>query len=186
MSSPNKREWGRPPAADPRSAADIAARVRARTRLPMWIKLTPNVSDIAAVARAVADAGADAVTLINTLKAMAVDVRERKPILANETGGLSGPAIKPVALHMVHEVCKAVSIPVIGCGGIFSGTDALEFLIVGASAVQVGTASLYDPNAPARIARELDAALADIGESSVRDVIGTLRSARVGGEQTKR
>ena len=176
MSSPNKREWGRPPASDPRTAADVIGRVRARTRLPVWAKLTPNVTDIVAIARAVADAGADAVTLINTLKAMAVDVRARRPILSNVTGGLSGPAIKPVALHLVHEVCKGVSIPVVGCGGIWSGMDALEFLVVGASAVQVGTANLYDPGAPARIARELDHALQELGEQSVRAVIGSLRT----------
>jgi len=175
MSSPNKREWGRPPASDPRTAADVIGRVRARTRLPIWAKLTPNVTDIVAIARAVADAGADAVTLINTLKAMAVDVHARRPVLSNVTGGLSGPAIKPVALHLVHEVCKGVAIPVVGCGGIWSGMDALEFLIVGASAVQVGTASLYDPGAPGRIARELDHALLDLGESSVRAVVGSLR-----------
>jgi len=176
MSSPNKREWGRPPASDPRTAADIVGRVRARTRLPVWAKLTPNVTDIVAIARAVADAGADAVTLINTLKAMAVDVRTRRPVLSNVTGGLSGPAIKPVALHLVHEVCKGVSIPVVGCGGIWSGTDALEFLIVGASAVQVGTANLYDPAAPARVARELGRLLDGMQETSVRGVIGSLRT----------
>jgi len=176
MSSPNKREWGRPPASDPRTAAEVIGRVRARTRLPVWAKLTPNVTDIVAIARAVADAGADAVTLINTLKAMAIDVRTRRPVLSNVTGGLSGPAIKPVALHLVHEVCKAVPLPVVGCGGIWSGTDALEFLIVGASAVQVGTANLYDPAAPARIARELDQALQGLGESSARAVIGSLRT----------
>jgi dihydroorotate dehydrogenase (NAD+) catalytic subunit len=176
MSSPNKREWGRPLAADPNVAAAVIRRIRSLTRLPVWAKLTPNVTDIVVVARAVADAGADAITLINTLKGMAVDVRERKPILANVTGGLSGPAVKPVALYLVYEVCRAVSVPVVGCGGIWSGSDALEFLIVGASAVQVGTANLYDPGAPARIARELASAVRDLGESTVRGVIGTLRA----------
>ena len=174
MSSPNKREWGRPPASDPAAASEIVQRVRRRTRLPLWVKLTPNVTDITAVARSVESAGADAISLINTLKGMAVDVRSRRPVLANVTGGLSGPAIKPVALYMVYEVCRAVSVPVVGCGGIFSGTDALEFLVVGAKAVQVGTASLYDPNAPARIARELDELLEQMGEPSVSHVIGSL------------
>jgi dihydroorotate dehydrogenase (NAD+) catalytic subunit len=176
MSSPNKREWGRPPASDPAAAADIVSRVRARTRLPVWAKLTPNVTDITVVARAVEEAGADAISLINTLKAMAIDVRARRPALANVTGGLSGPAIKPVALYMVYEVCKAVHVPVVGCGGIFSGSDALEFLVAGASAVQVGTASLYDPAAPARITDEIETMLADLGERRVRDVIGSLRA----------
>jgi dihydroorotate dehydrogenase (NAD+) catalytic subunit len=175
MSSPNKREWGRPPAADAQSAADIIARVRARTRLPVWAKLTPNVTDISVIARAVEAAGADALVLINTLKAMAVDIRTRRPRLANVTGGLSGPAIKPVALYQVYEACKAVRIPVVGCGGIFSGDDALEFLIVGASAIEVGTASLYDPGAPSRIAGEIDAKLGELGERSVGGVIGSLR-----------
>jgi dihydroorotate dehydrogenase (NAD+) catalytic subunit len=176
MSSPNKREWGAAPATDAAAAADIVTRVRRRTRLPLWVKLTPNVTDVTVVARAVEQAGADAISLINTLKGMAVDVRARRPVLANVTGGLSGPAIKPVALYMVYETCKAVRVPVVGGGGIFSGTDALEFLMVGASAVQVGTASLYDPEAPARIARELNAVLEDLGETAVRDVIGSLRS----------
>jgi dihydroorotate dehydrogenase (NAD+) catalytic subunit len=175
MSSPNKREWGRPPASDPAVAADIVGRVRQRTKLPLWVKLTPNVTDITAVARAVENAGADAISLINTLKGMAVDVRSRRPVLANVTGGLSGPAIKPVALYMVYEVCRAVRVPVVGCGGIFTGSDALEFLLVGAKAVQIGTANLYDPGAPARIARELDRAIDELGEASVANVIGSLR-----------
>jgi dihydroorotate dehydrogenase (NAD+) catalytic subunit len=176
MSSPNKREWGATPASDAKVAAEIVTRVRRRTRLSLWVKLTPNVTDITVVARAVEDAGADAISLINTLKAMAVDVRTRRPVLANVTGGLSGPAIKPVALYMVYETCKAVRIPVVGCGGIFTGTDAIEFLMVGARAVQVGTASLYDPAAPASIARELDTAIDELGERSVADVIGSLRA----------
>jgi dihydroorotate dehydrogenase (NAD+) catalytic subunit len=175
MSSPNKREWGRPPASDPAVAGEIVQRVRRRTRLPLWVKLTPNVTDITTVARSVESAGADAISLINTLKGMAVDVRSRRPVLANVTGGLSGPAIKPVALYMVYEVCRAVTVPVVGCGGIFSGTDALEFLLVGAKAVQIGTASLYDPGAPARIAHELERALIENGESSVDEIIGSLR-----------
>jgi dihydroorotate dehydrogenase (NAD+) catalytic subunit len=140
----------------------------------LWVKLTPNVTDITESALAAEDAGADAVSLINTLKGMAVDLRKRKPVLANGTGGLSGPAIKPVALFMVHEVAKVLRIPVVGGGGIASGEDAAEFLMVGASAVQVGTASLYDPDAPARISRELEDVLDSLGEPSVSSLIGTL------------
>jgi dihydroorotate dehydrogenase (NAD+) catalytic subunit len=176
MSSPNKREWGAAPASNPAVAADIVARVRRRTRRALWVKLTPNVTDVTVVARAVEDAGADVISLINTLKGMAIDVRARRPVLKNVTGGLSGPAIKPVALYMTYETCKAVRVPVVGGGGIFCGADALEFLLVGAAAVQVGTANLYDPGAPARIARELDAVLDEIGEPRLRDVIGTLRT----------
>jgi dihydroorotate dehydrogenase (NAD+) catalytic subunit len=141
----------------------------------LWAKLTPNVTDVTVIARAVEEAGADAISLINTLKGMAIDTHTRRPLLANVTGGLSGPAIKPVALYMVYETCRAVSVPVVGCGGIFSGADALEFLVAGACAVQVGTASLYDPAAPARIAGELEDLLDDLGESRVADVIGSLR-----------
>lgn len=174
LSSPNKREWGGLPAADPRRIADIVGSVRRRTRLPLWVKLTPNVTDIVSAARAAADAGADALSLINTLRGMAVDVDSRRPLLANATGGLSGPAIKPVALCMVYETCRAVHTPIVGCGGIISGRDAVEFLLVGAAAVQVGTANLYDPGAPSRIARETAAVIHDLGEAGVRQVIGSL------------
>jgi len=175
MSSPNKREWGRLPSADPLATAEIVGRVRKRTRLPLWVKLTPNVTDITVIARAAVEAGADVLSLINTFKAMAVDLERREPVLANTTGGLSGPAIKPVALYMVYETCRAVNVPVVGGGGIVSGSDAVEFLMVGARAVHVGTASLYDPSAPARIAEEAGAVLRRLGEASVRGVIGSLR-----------
>ena len=128
------------------TAAVIAA-VRARTRRPLIAKLSPNVTDITAIASAVVEASADAVSLINTLIGMAIDIDGRKPVLGNTTGGLSGPAIKPVALAMVWKVAQAVAVPVMGIGGISSAQDALEFIVAGASAVQVGTASFANPNA---------------------------------------
>ncbi len=176
LSSPNKREWGVLPSSDPKITGEIVAAARKRTRLPLWVKLTPNVTDIVSIARAAADAGADALTLINTLRGMAIDLRARAPALSNTTGGLSGPAIKPVALYMVFEVARAVSIPIVGVGGITTGEDAAEFLVAGASAVQVGTASLYDPAAPARIARELAEVLERLGETSVASLVGSVRS----------
>jgi len=177
LSSPNKREWKRLPSSDPDITAEIVGAARKRTRLPLWVKLTPNVTDIVAIARAAADAGADAVTLINTLRGMAIDVTSRSPVLSNTTGGLSGPSIKPVALYMVHEVARSLAIPVVGVGGISTGEDAAEFLLAGASAVQVGTACLYDPAAPARIATELAAVVEKLGEKSVSALVGSLKNA---------
>jgi len=175
LSSPNKREWARLPSSDPGITAEIVSSVRKRTHLPIWVKMTPNVGDIVSIAKAAADAGADALTLINTLRGMAIDIRTRAPILSNLTGGLSGPAIKPVALYMVYEVAKNVSIPIVGVGGIWRGEDAVEFLMAGASAVQVGTACLYDPAAPARIAHEIRSVLDQLRISSVGSVIGAAR-----------
>lgn len=172
LSSPNKREWATLPSADTAMITDIVKAARGRTRLPLWVKLTPNVGDIALMARAAADAGADAVTLINTLRGMAIDTARRAPVLSNVTGGLSGPAVKPVALYMVYEVARSVKIPVVGVGGIMTGRDALEFLMAGARAVQVGTACLYDPAAPARISRELGDVLDALEISSVEAAIG--------------
>jgi dihydroorotate dehydrogenase (NAD+) catalytic subunit len=143
------------------------------------VKLSPNVTDVTAFARIAEEEGADAVCLINTLLGMAIDLDRRRPLLANRTGGLSGPAIKPIALRMVHDTARAVRIPVIGIGGITSGDDALEFLLVGARAVQVGTATFVDPRATERIARELASGLADRGIVDVRDWIGTLEAGPV-------
>ena len=146
-SCPNVKEGGIAFGSTPERLADLTRRVRAVSEKPLWVKLSPNVADIGAFARAAEDAGADAITLINTLIGMAVDPRSRRPMLANVTGGLSGPAIRPVALRLVWEACKAVKIPVVGIGGIQSAEDAMQFLLVGAAAVQVGTANFRNPNA---------------------------------------
>jgi dihydroorotate dehydrogenase (NAD+) catalytic subunit len=175
ISSPNKREWGRIIATDPGMTREVVRAVRRRCRLPLWVKLSPNVTDIVSFARVAEEEGADAVSLINTLVGLAVDLDRRAPVLANVTGGLSGPAIKPVALRMVHAVAQAVKVPVIGIGGIASGDDALEFLLVGARAVQVGTASFVDPRATERIAHEIATGLAARGVDDVNAWIGTLR-----------
>ena len=146
-SCPNVREGGIAFGSNPEGLSVLTRRVRAATEKPLWVKLSPNVSDIGAIARAAEEAGADAVTLINTIVGMAVDPRTRRPKLSTVPGGLSGPAVKPVALRMVWEACKAVKIPVVGIGGIQNAGDALEFLLVGAAAVQVGTANFRNPNA---------------------------------------
>lgn len=176
VSCPHKHEWGGILAADVAATEAIVVEVRKRTSRPLWVKLSPNVTDIVEVAVAVEGAGADAVVAINTLRGLAIDIEARKPVLANGSGGLSGPAIKPVALHMVRAAAEALSIPVVGVGGILSGRDAAEFLIAGASAVEVGTACLYDPAAPARIAKELAAVVSDLGESSAQALVATLQS----------
>jgi dihydroorotate dehydrogenase (NAD+) catalytic subunit len=173
-SSPNRPEWGTILATDPTALAAIVRAVRPRARTPLWVKLSPNVGDIVAVGRAAEGEGADAVCAINTLRGLAIDLETRRPRLASGSGGLSGPAIKPVALRMVHELAHALHIPVVGLGGIRSGEDALEFLCCGAAAVQVGTATFYDPRAPLRVAHEMTAWCAARGVRAVRDVIGTL------------
>ena len=144
--------------------------------LPLIAKLTPNVTDVTAIAAAAAAGGADAVSLINTFVGMAIDWRRRQPILGNVTGGLSGPAIKPLALRMVWQVARKVKVPVIGIGGIATIDDVMEFLVAGASAVQLGTVNFYEPTAAERIVAELPAALAQIGANSVREVIGSLQT----------
>ena len=158
----------------PETAAEVTRVVKAHTNLPVMMKLSPNVTDIVSIAKACEEAGADAVSLINTLMGMAIDAKTRRPILGNITGGLSGPCVKPVALRMVWQVARAVKIPVCGLGGIMTGTDAAEFLIAGASAVQVGTATLASPDAMPRIIRELS----DWGDenkvANVSDLVGTL------------
>jgi dihydroorotate dehydrogenase (NAD+) catalytic subunit len=151
VSCPNVKEGGLSFGTSCELTAEITRRLRALTNRPLIIKLTPNVTHISEFARAVENAGADAVSVINTLIGMAIDIRTRKPLLATTTGGLSGPAIKPIALAKVYETARAVKIPVIGIGGIMNATDALEFLIAGASAVQVGTANFIDPAAGIKI-----------------------------------
>lgn len=159
---------------DPATCRGVVAGVRAATSLPVIAKLTPNVTDIVAVARGAADGGADAVTLINTLQGIAVDWRRRRPLLGNVVGGLSGPAIKPVALRCVHQVHRAVGIPIIGVGGIMTIDDCMEFFVAGAAAVQIGTASFTEPVVSARLLDELPAALAEAGCTRFSEVVGTL------------
>ena len=175
ISCPNKREWDRIIATDLTLTREVLRATRARCRLPMWVKLSPNVTDIVSFARVAEEEGADAVCMINTLLGMAIDLDRRCPALSNVTGGLSGPAIKPVALRMVWEAVRAVRIPVIGIGGISTGDDALEFLLVGARAVQVGTANFVDPRATARIAGEIGEGLKRRGYHDVNAWIGSLR-----------
>jgi len=139
------------------------------------VKLTPNTSDIDEVAIAVAKAGADAISLINTLKGMAIDIDKRQPLLGNVTGGLSGPAIKPVALAMVYEVAGAVDLPVVGCGGITNASDAIEFIMAGASAVQVGTASFVNPRAPLDILEGIEKFMAEEGIEDIAELVGAAR-----------
>jgi dihydroorotate dehydrogenase (NAD+) catalytic subunit len=157
---------------DPEMSADVTAAVRAVTTLPIMVKLSPGATDIVAVAQAVEAAGADSISLINTLVGMAIDVRHRRPLLANHTGGLSGPAIKPIAVRMVYQVAAAVSVPVVGMGGIMGLNDALEFFLAGAAAVQVGTAIFVDPGLPIRLIDELRHWLDHEGFSSVEQIVG--------------
>ncbi len=160
--------------------AEVTRRVVQRVRdvcpLPIVAKLTPNVTNLVPIARAAAEAGADALSLVNTFVGMAIDWRRRQPILGNVTGGLSGPAIKPLALRLVWQVARQVQVPIIGIGGIATIDDAMEFLLAGASAVQLGTVNFYDPTASMRVVEELPEALGQLGASSVREVIGTLHA----------
>ncbi|MBL8795535.1 MAG: dihydroorotate dehydrogenase [Planctomycetia bacterium] len=161
-------------AVNPEVTRRVVQRVRDVCPLPLVAKLTPNVTDITVIAQAAADGGADAVSLVNTLVGLAVDWKRRKPILGNVTGGLSGPAIKPVALRMVWQTARKVKVPVIGIGGIATLDDVMEFLVAGASAVQLGTVNFYDPTASVRIVDGLPAALSQLGADNVKDVVGTL------------
>jgi len=161
-------------ATDPEVTRRVVQRVRAVCPLPLVAKLTPNVTNIVAIAQAAAEAGADAVSLVNTFVGMAVDWKRRRPVLGNVTGGLSGPAIKPLALRMVWQVARNVPVPVIGIGGIATIDDVMEFLVAGASAVQLGTVSFYDPTAAPRIVDQLPEALAHLGAVNVAAIVGTL------------
>ncbi len=174
ISCPNVSRGGLAFGADPRLAAKVVSSVRQATTLPLITKLTPQVTDIGLIARAVEEAGSDALSLINTLPAMAVDIRTRKSRLGRISGGLSGPAVKPVALRLVYLAAKAVKIPVIGLGGIRTAEDALEFLMVGAQAVQVGTANFIRPTAGLEIIEGIRRFLTDQGISKIDDLIGTL------------
>ena len=175
ISCPNIKAGGVEFGASAESAAKVTAAVRKATSLPVMVKLAPDVSDIAGIAIAVAEAGADAISLINTLKGMAIDIDKRKPLLGNITGGLSGPAIKPVALAMVYEVAGAVDLPLVGCGGIATAADAIEFIMAGAGAVQVGTASLVNPRAPVDVIEGIEKFMLEEGIESINELIGAAR-----------
>jgi dihydroorotate dehydrogenase (NAD+) catalytic subunit len=167
-------------ATDPAVTRRIVERVRAVCPLPLLAKLTPNVTSIVPIARAALDGGADAVSLVNTFVGMAIDWRRRRPILGNITGGLSGPAIKPLALRLVWQVARQVPIPIVGIGGIATLNDVMEFLVAGASAVQLGTVNFYDPTASLQILDQLPQALTQLGANSVREIVGTLKSEPAG------
>jgi dihydroorotate dehydrogenase (NAD+) catalytic subunit len=175
ISCPNVKQGGIVFGTDPQAASEVVTLVRKNLQKPLIVKLTPNVTDITVVARAVEEAGADAISCINTLTGMSVDVHTRKPRIANTTGGLSGPAIRPVAVRMVHQVVQAVSVPVIGIGGIARPMDALEFLIVGATAVQVGTANFVDPTAMLTIIDGIEEFCIDEGIDDIHQLIGSLK-----------
>ena len=172
VSCPNVHGGGMSFGTDPAAAAAVTRAVKAVTKKPVILKLSPNVTDIVAVARACEDAGADGLSLINTVLALRIDWKTRRPILANTTGGLSGPAIFPLALRMVWQVSQAVSIPVIGLGGVSSAEDAAEMLLAGAAAVQVGAANLVDPYACPKIIRALPGVLDRMGADNIREIIG--------------
>jgi len=174
ISCPNVKKGGVAFGNDPRMAAAVTSAVKEVSSVPVMVKLSPNVSDVTQVARAVEDAGADSVSLINTLIGMAIDLERRKPVLANVIGGLSGPAVKPVALRMVYQVAQVVNIPVIGIGGIDCTEDALEFLLAGASAIQVGTANFVNPRVSEDIVEGMSSYVKRNRLDSVRDLIGAL------------
>jgi len=176
VSCPNVKKGGLSFGCDPKAAAEVTRRVKGETNIPVIVKLTPNVTDIAKVAEAVEKAGADAVSLINTLTGMSVDLKTRTPHLKNITGGLSGPAIKPIALRMVWQVIQRVSIPVIGIGGIMNAEDALEFLILGAKSIQIGTANFINPRATLDVIEGMQNYLIDNKIDDINDIIGTFKS----------
>lgn len=173
ISCPNVHGGGMSFGTDPKAAAEVTAAVKKVTTKPVIMKLTPNVTDIVSVAKACQDAGADGISLINTLLGMRIDLKTRRPLLANNTGGLSGPAVFPVALRMVWQVAKAVVIPVVGMGGVSTAKDVLEMMMAGASAVEVGAANLTDPFACKKIIEALPSEMEKFGISSLREIIGT-------------
>jgi dihydroorotate dehydrogenase (NAD+) catalytic subunit len=163
---------------DPASCEKVVSGVRSACSLPILAKLTPNVTDITVIARAAENGGADALSIINTCLGLAVNWRKRRPILGNVLGGLSGPAIKPIALRIVYQVARAVKIPLVGIGGIATIDDVMEFLVAGATAVQIGTANFYNPTVSMQILNALPGALAELGASCVQDVVGTIETNR--------
>ncbi len=177
VSCPNVKEGGMAFGTSPDAVAGVTKAVRSQTGLPLWVKLTPNVTAPVPIAKAAMDAGADALSMINTLLGMAIDARTRRPMLANVVGGLSGPAIKPVGLRVVWQVAKALpGVPIVGLGGIISGEDAAEYMLAGASAVQVGTASFIDPAACRIIADELRDFCAGQNITAVSELVGALKT----------
>jgi len=174
LSCPNVKAGCMSIGTDPAQIREIVSAMRQRTELPLWIKLTPNVTDIKTMALAAQSAGADAVVLINTLLGMVIDIRTRRPVLHNNTGGYSGPAIKPVAVRMVAECSQVLDIPVIGCGGIMNYKDVIEFMIAGASAVEIGTASLIHPSCPVDITKDLEQYCED-NQIRLSELTGTLK-----------
>jgi dihydroorotate dehydrogenase (NAD+) catalytic subunit len=178
VSCPNVHAGGMAFGSDPGSLEYLVSRAKAASRRPLIVKLSPNVTSIAHMAKVVADSGADAVSLTNTFLAMSIDVETRRPHLSNVTGGLSGPAIKPISLRMVYEAARVVKIPILGLGGIVTPEDAVEFLIAGATAIQVGTASYADPRATERLARGLESWCRGHGIEKVSSLTGTLEIPR--------
>ena len=174
ISCPNVKEGGMAFGVSCPLAAEVVRAVRKVYKKELMVKLSPNVTDVTEIARALEAEGADSLSLINTLLGMAVDAKTRKPVLSTVTGGLSGPAVKPVALRMVWQVAKAVNIPVVGLGGIMNATDAIEFLLVGASAIQVGTANFIDPTISVKIVDGINDYLDENGYKSIKDIIGKL------------
>jgi len=176
ISCPNVKKEGACPALSPGTTFDLVKRITTASRRPIIAKLSPNVTSIVEIAQAAEEAGADAVALVNTFLAMAIDLETRRPKLGNVYGGLSGPAIKPIALRMVHQVASRLRVPVIGLGGIMTGTDALEFLMAGAAAVEVGTANFVDPDAAVRVIAGIERWCAAHGVAAVREIVGALKT----------
>ena len=172
ISCPNVHAGGKNFGCDPRAAAEVTRAVKAVTKKPVFMKLTPNVTDITEIARACADAGADGICLINTLLGMRIDLKSRRPLLANRTGGLSGPAVFPVAVRMVWDVYEAVKLPIIGCGGVSSAEDVCEMMMAGATAVEVGAANLRDPYACKTIVEQLPRVCEQLGAARIAELTG--------------
>jgi dihydroorotate dehydrogenase (NAD+) catalytic subunit len=178
ISSPNAQQGGMEFGQDAETAAEVTRAVVRATTLPVIIKLTPNVTDIVSIARSCVEAGADALCLINTLQGMAIDAESRRPVIGRVFAGLSGPAIKPVALRMVYQVSQAVDVPIIGCGGISTGLDAVEFMLAGASAVEVGTATFVNPRAPLDVLDGISAYMSREGVERVSELVGAAHPER--------
>jgi len=174
LSCPNVKEGGMVFGKDPNKVYEITKEVKKVSACPVIVKLTPNVTDITQLAVAAEKAGADAISLINTISAMAIDIETRKPLIKMVTGGLSGPAIKPIAVRMVYECFKKVKIPIIGMGGIMNHKDAIEFIIAGATAIQIGTVNFINPNAVYEIKEGIEAYLEIMGFNSIRELVGNI------------